>query len=87
MGDDGPTATAVEEGVAGEAAKMWEGVEVGSDDVCIGDEGFDMRKEAGMWMGWRKVGRRFEKMASVWHPLQIFKIQICTPFDPLDLLG
>lgn len=49
-GDDDPTTAAVEKGVAEEEeAKAWDSVEVGSDDVCIGDEGFDMRKEAGMW--------------------------------------
>lgn len=55
--DDGPTAAAVENGVVEEeaAAKVRDGVEVGSEDVCIGGEGFDMRKEAGMWSvdgGW-----------------------------------
>lgn len=31
--------------------------------------------------------RKFDKMTSVGHPFRIFKIQICTPFDPLDLSG
>lgn len=29
--------------------------------------------------------RTFDEMTSVRHPFRIFKIQICTLFDPLDL--